>query len=151
MATIDSKEAIDRIIARNGDPPVEEPSEPPAVKIVEYTNMAGRITWGVVWENEVAIGTGNRYEIPTPYVRNPHVIWTRDITVAGGGGASQTPTPHAIICVEHGKVYLTAAAYTAQLSMPYATWHCPTCGRAAQWDDANYESYLSPDGSNPDA
>lgn len=98
MATIDSRAVIDAIIANNGwsDPAYaveseDGPAEPPVVKIVEYTNMAGVSCWGVVFENEASMKMipidggpadltyGDRYEIPTEYVRNPRVIWRREV------------------------------------------------------------------------
>lgn len=76
MATIDSKDFIDRLIAGNGllDGELEDYDNPPAIKIVEYTNAYGTVTWGVVFKGESG---KNRYEIPTDYVRNPKVIWER--------------------------------------------------------------------------
>jgi hypothetical protein len=83
MATIDSKEMIDRIIATNGEPypPAEgEPSEPPVAKVVEYVNFWGKTVWGVVFENERDMGPGmfDRYEHETTHVRDPRVIFVRD-------------------------------------------------------------------------
>ena len=80
MATIDSKAVIDAIIAGNGysDPSWEAEGEPPAIKIVEYTNGWGKTTWGVVFANEGPIYQ-SRYEEATEYVRNPRVIWTRRV------------------------------------------------------------------------
>ncbi len=72
MATIDAREIIDAIIAGKSD----YPDEPLAVKIVEYTNAWGNVTWGVVFADE-PYPFNRRYETPTEYVRNPRVIWER--------------------------------------------------------------------------
>jgi len=76
MATIDSRAAIDNIIAHNG---AEYADEPPVVMIVEYLNGWGKSAWGVVFENEGMWGL-TRYLEETEYVRNPRVIWRRDAT-----------------------------------------------------------------------
>lgn len=70
MATIDSKQIIDDIIAGKYD---NYPGEPRAIKIVEYTNAWGKRTWGVVHAGEDQY----RYERETEYVRDPVVIWRR--------------------------------------------------------------------------
>jgi len=69
MATIDSKEMIDEIIAANGK---LYDDEDPVVKIVEYTNMGGVRTWGVVFEGENL----DRYHA-SPFVVNPKTIFER--------------------------------------------------------------------------
>ena len=69
MATIDSKDIIDAIIAAGG----KQYSDEPAVsRIVEYTNANGRRTWGVTWENE---RDQHRYDRVTEYVRDPVIIF----------------------------------------------------------------------------
>lgn len=74
MATMDSADLIQQLIAGNGRiDPEEAPDNPWATKIVEYTNVSGRQTWGVVFEGE----NQNRYEEETPFVRHPRVIWRR--------------------------------------------------------------------------
>lgn len=45
------------------------------------------------------------------------------------------PTPWAVICPEHGRMYLTGAQHLAQLNEPDEPWHCPTCNAPAEWDD----------------
>jgi hypothetical protein len=54
---------------------------------------------------------------------------------------SLRPTPFAVDCYRHGKVYLTDAEYERQLSCPDKGWSCPypLCGLAATFDDDNYE------------
>lgn len=77
MATIDSREFVDRLIAGNGRLPEDQeeaPDNPAAIRIVEYTNQYGRRTWGVVFEGDF---DPYRYEHETQFVREPHVIWTR--------------------------------------------------------------------------
>ena len=69
MATIDSKKIIDEIILANGK---QYDDEPQVVKIIAYTNAWGKVTYGVVWEGDGDLG---RYEVETPFVQNPQVIW----------------------------------------------------------------------------
>ena len=52
------------------------------------------------------------------------------------------PTPFAVYCLTHGKVYLTHAEYSRQLSLANETWRCPKCGNDAQWDGANYQAAI---------
>lgn len=73
MATINDKKMIDDIIANNGYYEGDH-NEPCAVKIVEYTNAWGKVTWGVVWDNEHP-SRWNRYLKASEYVQNPKVIW----------------------------------------------------------------------------
>jgi len=80
MATIDSREAIDKIIAANG---AQYPDEPPITKIIEYTNAWGGKAYGVVFEDEPA--DPYRYEVETPYVRRPRVIWRRTSSTKSNG------------------------------------------------------------------
>ena len=74
MATIDSRAIIDDIIAGRYEDDTDL-----VVKIVEYTNAWGKVTWGVVYRDEVAAGpaVGNRYEVPSDFIRQPRVIWRR--------------------------------------------------------------------------
>lgn len=73
--TTDSREFVDRIIKGNGWLPEHgdhgAPDNPPVVRIVEYTNMAGRRAWGCEFPHEVG-----KYR-ETEWVRNPVVIWTQ--------------------------------------------------------------------------
>ena len=73
MATIDSKEIIDKIIAGNG----YYEDDPRVYMIIEYINYNGYTTWGVTWSNEHP-NRRERYTIETEYVRNPKVIWKAD-------------------------------------------------------------------------
>jgi len=69
---------VDRLIAGDGWLPGtgshDAPDNPPAIRIIEYTNVAGRTAWGVVFEGD---RDPYRYELETEYVRSPVVIWRR--------------------------------------------------------------------------
>ena len=68
MATIDSQEIIDGIIASNGK---QYPDEPMVIKIVKYQNAWGNSTFGVVFEGEDPM----RYSIEGEFIRNPITYW----------------------------------------------------------------------------
>jgi len=70
MATIDSKNIIDNLIANNG----YYEDDPQVYMIVEYTNSYGNITYGVTWNNE-SRERRTRYLNETQFVINPKVIW----------------------------------------------------------------------------
>ena len=57
---------------------------------------------------------------------------------------SAVPTPWAVTCQTHRKVYLTSHGYTFQMLRPDSVWMCPypTCRARAYWDDDNYDAYL---------
>lgn len=76
MATIDSRESIDRMIADNGETYCKSDGEPPVMRIVEYQNAHGGVCWGVVWHNEPGTSK-DKYLQASEYVRNPRVIWER--------------------------------------------------------------------------
>lgn len=71
MATIDSRGMIDETIAANGK---MYEDEEPVVKIVEYTNAWGKVTWGVIFEGEDL----NRYH-ESEFIRQPKTIWERKV------------------------------------------------------------------------
>lgn len=73
MATFDSKQIVDDIIASNG----YYETDPRVSQIVEYENYEGRTAWGVTWSTE-APAMQRRYEVATEYVNNPRVIWKAD-------------------------------------------------------------------------
>lgn len=52
---------------------------------------------------------------------------------------SDIPTPYAVMCPVHGRIYLTREGYTHQMNDPNAFWRCP-CGRKAEFDDVTYEA-----------
>lgn len=64
--------------------------------------------------------------------------------------SAAAPTPWAVTCPEHGRVYLTEAEYRAQLGRVGAPWRCPVevvepppigiCGEEAEFDDENWEA-----------
>lgn len=56
-------------------------------------------------------------------------------------GNEPPPTPWAVLCPEHGQVFLAEAEYMRQLGNPNALWRCP-CGRTANWDDDNYDAAM---------
>jgi hypothetical protein len=68
MATIDSQEIIDGIIASNGK---QYPDEPMVIKIVKYQNAWGNSTFGVVFEGEDPM----RYSFENEFIRNPITYW----------------------------------------------------------------------------
>jgi hypothetical protein len=74
MPTINSKEIIDELVKHNGlypnDPTDYSTPDPRVIKIVEYTNMAGKQTWGVIYE-----GMSLDYYAESEYVRNPKTYW----------------------------------------------------------------------------
>lgn len=73
MATLDNFALVQKIIDMGGGPDPDEPQEPIAVRITEYTNFEGRTCWGVVFHTEPI----DRYQEETAYVRNPKIIWQR--------------------------------------------------------------------------
>lgn len=52
------------------------------------------------------------------------------------------PGPYAVICPNHGQVFLSSPEYDWQMNRPNSLWQCPLCGEEADWDDDNYEDYL---------
>lgn len=78
MATMDNREFVDRLIAGNGRLPEDQedaPDNPPAIRIVEYTNQGGHRVYGVAFEGDF---NPYRYETETQFVVGPRVIWTRE-------------------------------------------------------------------------
>lgn len=53
---------------------------------------------------------------------------------------SSMPTPWAVLCPMHGKVYLAAREYENQLLACDDLWKCPICGRVSEFDDENYDA-----------
>lgn len=53
---------------------------------------------------------------------------------------SEVPTPWAVICFRHGKVYLTANEYENQMLQADDCWRCPLCGHVSAFDDENYDA-----------
>lgn len=54
------------------------------------------------------------------------------------------PTPYAVLCRVHGRVFLTHDEYQRQMQRAGDVWRCPLnhCGRAAEWDDDNYDRHV---------
>jgi len=69
MATVNSREIVDEIIAGNG----HYEGDPQVIKIVKYQNMFnGGDAYGLVYETD---GDVNRYENSAACI-NPQVIWS---------------------------------------------------------------------------
>lgn len=51
------------------------------------------------------------------------------------------PSPWAVICPRHGKIYLEKTQYDWQISLPNATWFCPICSARSEFDDDNYAKH----------
>lgn len=77
MSTL-SKTIVDRLIAGGGwlpeYPDHEAPDNPQAVLIVEYTDMGGKLAYGVSFSNE-RMGRRDRYLQETEYIRSPRIFW----------------------------------------------------------------------------
>lgn len=71
MGTINSREIVDEIIKGDGYYSDDER----VVKIVEYMSNWNTQCFGLVYESEVLMGMGSRYNRPTDFVRNPKTIW----------------------------------------------------------------------------
>ena len=90
-----------------------------------------------------------------------HGIVRGPLPPAAAPGASETPTPWAVLCSSEAcgpsrdekaeplaplwrvrRVYLTEAEYTRQIKAPDARWVCPRCGAEAEWDDETYETAM---------
>jgi hypothetical protein len=56
-------------------------------------------------------------------------------------GFSDRQTSWAVLCSQHGQVFLTASEYDFQMQHANLTWTCPRCGRDAEWDDDHHEQY----------
>lgn len=67
------------------------------------------------------------------------------------GGESAVPTPHAVLCPAHGRVFLTREEYRWQMSKADTGWTCPRmsadddlglCGRRSRFDDDTHEEWI---------
>jgi hypothetical protein len=67
VATI-NKDLADRLVASKG----RYPGDPPVLRIVEYTNLAGRLCYGIEYEWDLGKYTS---EPDNPYIGNPRVYW----------------------------------------------------------------------------
>ena len=63
------------------------------------------------------------------------------------------PTPWAILCRRHGRVFLSSHEYRRQLAAADSKWLCPMChGETyAEWDDDNLEHAQQLQGEAEDA
>ena len=68
MPTISSKSIIDELIADNGD----YYDDPPVVKIVQYTNKWGTISYGVIYQ-----GMSLDHYAASEFIINPMTIFER--------------------------------------------------------------------------
>lgn len=72
MATINSRQVVDTIIAGNGIYPGDE--DMPVLKIVEYNNaFDGAVCYGLIYKGDPM----NHYQ-ESPYIRNPKTIWEHE-------------------------------------------------------------------------
>ncbi len=55
--------------------------------------------------------------------------------------STKSPTPYAVACPYHGKVYLTSKGYLEQMAQPNHLWKCSMCNERAHWDDENYDRF----------
>jgi Fe2+ or Zn2+ uptake regulation protein len=49
-------------------------------------------------------------------------------------------TRYAVICPNHGQVFITFEEYMEQLDKPDSFWKCTKCNQISEFDDNNYES-----------
>jgi hypothetical protein len=71
-------------------------------------------------------------------------------------GESLHPTPYAVFCRYHGRVYLTHENYSEQMDDGNRRWLCPRmdvnplrfglCGAPSEFDDETYEDAMYSDG-----
>ena len=66
MATVNSKELVDEIIAGNGF----YEDDPQVVKVVQYTNLVGGTAFGLMWKGDDL----GKYAA-SAYINNPKTIW----------------------------------------------------------------------------
>lgn len=72
MATIDSREVIEALLAGHG----HYEGDPPCAVIVRYTTPEGNETHGVTWAGRYE--DVERYLRPSQYVRNPVEVFRHD-------------------------------------------------------------------------
>jgi hypothetical protein len=65
MATINDKEMIDLLVAKNG----YYADDPRVMRIIEYTNMFGKTAYGIEYEQDLGKYTQSKW------VNNPKVYW----------------------------------------------------------------------------
>lgn len=51
-------------------------------------------------------------------------------------------SPFAVICPDHGQVFLTEDEYIEQLTNADERWYCPLCFILAEFDDENYSKHF---------
>jgi hypothetical protein len=67
MATV-GKEIVNKLVANDG----HYADDPRVMRIVEYTNMAGHLAYGIEYARELGRYTS---EPDNPYIGNPRVYW----------------------------------------------------------------------------
>ncbi len=50
-------------------------------------------------------------------------------------------TPWAVICPNHGEVFLTHEQYMAQMYEVDVMWKCPICSEYSEWNDENFDEW----------
>lgn len=56
---------------------------------------------------------------------------------------TRQPSPYAVLCKRHGRVFLTEPEYDWQMGAVDAPWQCPICHEPAAWDDENFERSMN--------
>lgn len=74
MATFTTKQIVDELMNRGHDNDGER--DIPIQRVVEYETPEAATVWGVVYPGERI----DRYNVESPYVRNPRTIWPPDQT-----------------------------------------------------------------------
>ncbi len=52
---------------------------------------------------------------------------------------SIVPTRYAVICLTHGRVFLSREEYNLQMRAVSSHWKCPRCNATCEFDDDNYD------------
>lgn len=76
------------------------------------------------------------FDFPDPTPDQLEEIRAADLAITG---ISTKPTRYAVICVLHGRVYMTKEEYIRQMYRADDKWCCPSCGAIATFDDETYE------------
>lgn len=72
MATVD-KAFADRVVAANGVLYPDDPFEPPIQRLVEYTDMGGKLAYGMTLKGQ----DPEKYLRASEFIRSPRVFWDR--------------------------------------------------------------------------
>lgn len=89
------KKFADELISGNGYHPncgEPAPDNPRATRIMEYTNIGGKIAYGVTFDHD----NQEKYAAESSYIRNPHIYWeyapTQIICIASSNQHADIPT-----------------------------------------------------------